>query len=77
MREQIYAPDPVMISLANVEKIREFFDVAPRTLIQWHEREGFPLSFPNGRGPGKTAYVPVREARAWTKRKATIEGATS
>jgi hypothetical protein len=73
MGEQLmYAPDPAQIALANDAKIREFFDVAPKTLIEWHDSIGFPISWPNGRGPGKTGYVPLREARAWLKRKASL-----
>jgi hypothetical protein len=66
------APEPVQVALSNTERIRYFFDVAPKTLRQWHELHGFPLSFPDGRGPGKTAYVPIRQARDWIKAKSML-----
>jgi len=68
---------PELISLANSEKIRAFFDVAPKTIINWHDRLGFPITWPNGRGPGKIGYVPVRKARQWAERQASAPEAAA
>jgi hypothetical protein len=60
----IYESEPFQVSLGNAERIRKLYDVSPKTLIDWHDRLGFPVVWPSGRGPGKVGYVPTREARA-------------
>jgi hypothetical protein len=69
MPRVVYVDDPAAVSLANAERVRRVFDVSPSTWMRWHDEEGAPISWPNGRGPGKTGYIPTREARAWFKRK--------
>lgn len=65
--------EPVSVALANADRIKQFFDVMPATLIQWHEDDGFPI-FWRGVGRGRKGFVPLREARAWMKRRAWNRG---
>jgi hypothetical protein len=63
--------DPVMVPLTDESLVSYFFGISSKTVMQWHHKYGFPVTFA-GTGRGRRGYVPVREARTFMKRRSEL-----
>lgn len=69
MTERYYI-EPVQIAIHHADRIKEFFDCTPQTLIAWNEAGWFPIKW-TGQGRGRKGFVPVRAARLAIEKRAT------